>query len=42
MRLLEILDRHWNAFWHGLRGDAPARVESLTGTFKPEAKVAKT
>ena len=39
--LREILDRHWNAFRRGLRGDPPARVETLTVTFKPEAKVVK-
>ena len=37
----EMLDRHWNAFRRGLRGDPPACVELLTMTFKPEAKVAK-
>ena len=35
----EILDRHWDAFRRGLRGDLPTRVEPLTVTFKPEAKV---
>ena len=40
-RLREILDRHWNALRRGLRGDPPARVEPLTVTFKPEAKVVK-
>ena len=40
-RLREILDWHWNAFWHGVRGDPPARVEPLTVTFKSEAKVVK-
>ena len=40
-RLREILDRHWNAFRRGLRGDPPARVEPLTVTFKPETKVVK-
>ena len=40
-RLREILDRHWNAFWRGFCSDPPARVESLTVTFKPEAKVVK-
>ena len=29
-RLREILDRHWNAFRRGRRGDLPARVEALT------------
>ena len=29
-RLRDILDRHLNAFWRGLRGDPPTRVESLT------------
>ena len=32
-RLSENLDRHWNAFRHGLRGDPPARVGPLTVTF---------
>ena len=40
-RLHEILDRHWNAFRRGLRGHPPARVEPLTVTFKPEAKLVK-
>ena len=40
-RLREILDRHWNAFRRGLRGDPPARVELLTVTFNPEVKVVK-
>ena len=40
-RLREILDRHWNAFRCGLRGDPPARAKPLTVTFKPEAKVVK-
>ena len=40
-RLCEIMDRHWNAFWRGLRGDPTARVEPLTVTFKTEAKVVK-
>ena len=40
-RLREILDRHWNGFWRGLRGEPPARVEPLTVTFKPEKKVVK-
>ena len=40
-RLREILHRHSNAFQRGLRGDPPARVESLTVTVKPEAKVVK-
>ena len=40
-RLCEILDRHWNAFWRGLRGDPPARVRPLTVTSKPETKVVK-
>ena len=39
--LREILDRHWNAFRRGLRGDPPVRVETLTVTFKPETKVVK-
>ena len=39
--LREILDRHWNAFRRGLRDDPPARVEPLTVTFKPGAKVVK-
>ena len=37
----KILDWHRNAFRHGLCGDPPARVEPLTVTFKPEAKVFK-
>ena len=37
-RLHEILDRYWNAFQ---RGDPPISIESLTVTFKPEAKVVK-
>ena len=41
-RLREILDRHWNVFRRGPRGYPPALVESLTVTFKPEAKVVKT
>ena len=41
VRLREILDRHWNAFRRGLRGDPPACVEPLTVTFKPEAKMVK-
>ena len=40
-RLREILGRHWFAFRRGLREDPPARVELLTVTFKPEAKVVK-
>ena len=40
-RLREILNRHWNVFRCGRRGDPPARVEPLTATFKPEAKVVK-
>ena len=40
-RLRDILDRYWNAFRRGLRGDPPARVEPLTVTFKPEANVVK-
>ena len=40
-RLREILDRHWHAFRRGLRGDPSTRVEPLTVTFKPEAKVVK-
>ena len=36
-----ILDRYWNAFRHGLRDDPLARVEPVTLTFKPEAKVVK-
>ena len=39
--LHEILDRHWNTFRRGLRGDPPARVEPLTVMFKLEAKVVK-
>ena len=41
-RLREISDGHWNAFRLGFRGDRPARVEPLTATFKPEARVVKT
>ena len=40
-RLREMLDRHWNAFRRSLRGHPPARVEPLTVTFKPEAKMVK-
>ena len=40
-RLREILNRRWNAFRGGLRGDPPARVEPLTVTFKPETKGVK-
>ena len=40
-RLRKILDRHWNTFWRGLRGDPPARVEPVTVTFKPETKMVK-
>ena len=32
-RLRKKLDRHWNAFRHGLRGDLPARVERMTVTL---------
>ena len=35
------LDLHWNAFRRGLHGGTPARVEPLTGMFKPETKVVK-
>ena len=40
--LREILDRLCNTFWPALHGDPPARVEPLTVTLKPEAKVVKT
>ena len=40
-RLHEILNRHWNVFRRGLRGDPPVHVESLTVMSKPEAKVVK-
>ena len=32
-RLSKILDRHWNAFGRGLRGDPPAHVEPLMVTL---------
>ena len=39
--LRKIVDRHWNAFRRDLRDDPPDRVETLTVTFKPEAKMVK-
>ena len=38
-RLRKILDRQGNTFRGGLHGDPLARVEPLTLTFEPEAKV---
>ena len=40
-RLRKILDRHWNAFRRGLRGDPSARIELMTVTFEPKTKVVK-
>ena len=40
-RLRKNLNRLWNAFRRGLLGDPPARVEPLTATLRPKAKVVK-
>ena len=40
-RLREILNRHWNSFRRGLRGDPRTRIEPLAMTFKRKANMVK-